>query len=312
MHFAMILVLAVFVVACSGGDAAATPPAIETAPATETPPATETASASPSPTETDEQSPIESERPTETPQAAIAADTVVVTTVENLSVRREPGTGSERYGLLPLGTVAFVLAGPEQIGDIPWYRIAGMGLPYASGCPTTPPDQPISCPAFQGWVAGANDAGDSWLTPTEPEPCPEPTLTAMSEMGFTWRLVCWADVPITFEAWWPEIPEDAGLGGFCPAADEPGGFLYCQNINYNGLAASPDEGFVDRLALSIDPASGVEMPERGQWVRVTGEFGHPAARACADLADAEWEDSHGAVFACRRQFVPTSVEPLGS
>lgn len=148
--------------------------------------------------------------------------------------------------------------------------------------------------------------------PERPEPCPEPDIRTISEAGFTWRLVCWTDEPITLEAWWPEIPDDAGLGGLCPPVDEPGGFLYCQNINYNGLSASPQEGFVGRLALSIDPASGLEMPERGQWVRVTGSFDHPAAAACADLADPEWEDSHGAVFACRRQFVPTSIEALGS
>lgn len=117
----------------------------------------------------------------------------------------------------------------------------------------------------------------------------------------------------TFEAWWPEIPDDAGPGGAC-GYHLPGGFLYCQGINYNGLSASPEEGFSGsgRLAVSIDPASGVSMPERGQWIRVTGQFDHPAASHCAnpDLLDQD-EDPDSAVFGCRLQFVPASVEPLG-
>lgn len=303
----LVLVLGFVLAACSAGTGATPSPAAPT----ETP-------SSPTPSPTDAPSPTPSEEPTPTeeptpePETAIRPDSVVETIVEGLTVRREPGTGGERLGFLSLGTVAFVLAGPQQVEGLPWYRVAGMGLPYESGCVTTPANQPIACPAFQGWVAGASESGDPWLAPSDPEPCPEPDIRTISEAGFTWRLVCWTDEPITLEAWWPEIPDDAGLGGLCPPVDEPGGFLYCQNINYNGLSASPQEGFVGRLALSIDPASGLEMPERGQWVRVTGSFDHPAAAACADLADPEWEDSHGAVFACRRQFVPTSIEALGS
>ena len=97
----------------------------------------------------------------------------------------------------------------------------------------------------------------------------------------------------------------------CPESGHASGFLHCQNINYNGLIASADEGFMTRLALSIDPASGLAMPERGQWIRVTGSFDHPAAAGCADLAF-EWEDSYGAVLRCRLEFVPTAIEALGS
>ena len=308
----VVLVLAAVLTACSAGAASdATPPPAETP----------TASPSPTPSVEPTPSPSPSVDPSPTPEAEetpspvtgdIPADTVVETIVEGLTVRRDAGTSGERIGFLPLGTMAFVLAGPQEVDGTPWYRISGMGVPYASGCITVPAHAPLECPAFQGWVAGANEAGDPWIAPADHEPCPEADLRTMSEMGFTWRLVCWADEPITFEAWWPEIPDDAGLGGRCDAIDQPGGFLYCQNINYNGLSASPQEGFVTRLALSIDPASGLEMPERGQWIRVTGGFDHPAAQACADLPEPEWEDAYGAVFACRREFVPTSIEALGS
>jgi hypothetical protein len=261
---------------------------------------------------TESAGPATSEAPTSSPDAAIPIDTVVATTVEGLSVRRAAGTAGERMGFVSLGTVAYVLEGPTAVDGMPWYRITGLGLPYASGCVTTPPDEPISCPAFHGWVAGANEAGDPWLAQTDPGDCPEPTIESISEWGFTWRLICWADEPVTFDAWWPEIPEDAGLGGVCPQEGEPGGFVYCQHINYNGLSASPDEGFfVNRISLSIDPASEVVMPERGQWIRVTGQFDHPAADACAGLAAGD-EDPDLAEFSCRLQFVPTVVEPLGT
>jgi hypothetical protein len=187
-----------------------------------------------------------------------------------------------------------------------------MGLPYGSGCVTTPPFAPIACPAFHGWVAGASQAGDPWIVASDPLSCGTPDIRTISEAGFTMRLVCWADAPITFEAYWPEIPDDAGLGGMCPVAGEPSGYLYCQNINYNQVSAGPQEGFVSRLGLSIDPDSGLSMPERGQWIRVTGTFDHPDAEACASLADPQYEDEHGAVFYCRYQFVPTAIEALGS
>ena len=252
-----------------------------------------------------------SAEPTAQPSALIRPDTVVATIVEGLSVRRSPGTEGQLMGHLELGTTAFVLAGPTDVDGVPWYSVTGMGLPYLSGCMTMPPDQPITCPAFQGWVAGANEAADPWLEPTDPGACPEPTIRGISEAGFTWRLVCWADQPITFDAWWPEIPEGAGLGGICLNQDEPGGFLFCQHVNYNGLTASPDEGFAARLSLSIDPASGVTMPARGQSVRVTGRFDHAAADECAAFAGPN-DDPLAVVFTCRLQFVPTSVEALGS
>jgi hypothetical protein len=247
--------------------------------------------------------------PTPSAAAAIQIDSVVATAVEALSLRRTPGTDGERIGFLAAATVAYVLEGPTELDGVPWYRITGLGLPYASGCAMSPPDQPISCPAFHGWVAGANAAGDPWLAPADPGDCSEPTIESISEHGFTWRLICWADEPITFDAWWPEIPDDAGLGGICPEEGEPGAFLYCQHVNYNGLSASPDEGFVNRISLSIEPGSGVAMPERGQWIRVIGQFDHPSANECAELAGDD-EDPEAAVFGCRLQFVPTSVQSL--
>ena len=190
----MVLVAIVGIVAagCSAGGSGS--PASS---ATALPSPSSSRTVEPAPSATETTPPTMSEAPSPTMEAIIAIDTVVATTVEDLSVRRTPGTGGERIGFLSLGTVAYVLEGPIDVDGVPWSRIIGLGLPYASGCVTTPPDQPISCPAFHGWVAAANDAGDPWLAPTDPGDCPQPTIESISESGFTWRLICWADEDIT-------------------------------------------------------------------------------------------------------------------
>jgi hypothetical protein len=128
----------------------------------------------------------------------------------------------------------------------------------------------------------------------------------MSGMQSTLRLVCFDADDMSFDAWWPELPDDAGLGSACPASDTEVGWLVCQNTNSNLLAASEEEP-AGRLPISIDPDSGVTMPERGQWVEVTGHFDDPAAQDCGAASDAMETDPGELVFNCRLQFVPTAV-----
>ena len=233
---------------------------------------------------------------------------VVVTTVDRLSLREGPGTDANRIALLSVGTVGYVIEGPTSIDGWLWYRLSGMGLPFGTGCLAPPPDGTWSCPAFAGWVRMAGDDGQAWLAPTEVD-CPRATLQSITAVGSTYRLVCWKRNDISFDAWWPELPDNAGLGGTCAVGEAA--FLYCQNINYNGLTVAPRDGFEEqRLFLSIDPATGVQMPKRGQWIHVTGAFDHPAAAACADLAEGD-EDPAIVVLRCRLQFVPSEVIPRG-
>jgi hypothetical protein len=253
--------------------------------------------------------------PSPTPSAhpsSPGADFVLVKTiVERLSVRRGPGTDSERIGFLPLGSVGLVLSGPVDIGGVPWYQLTGMGLSNATGCLAPPPDQTIDCPGWHGWVAGADAAGAIWLEPAAPS-CPQRPLTieTISETQPGLRLVCWSGQELTFRAWWPIIPAGAGLGGACGEIDLAVGWLLCQNINYNRLAANEAEGWSERLYLSVDPNSGVTMPERGQWVEVVGHFDDPAASLCAEGAQARDEDPAVTVFWCQVQFAPRSVAPV--
>jgi hypothetical protein len=90
------------------------------------------------------------------------------------------------------------------------------------------------------------------------------------------------------------------------------GWLVCQTGNVNGLVISESAGFIGfGMRISIDPASGVTMPPRGQWVEVVGHLDDPAARDCAPVAGMDGEqDPLRVVLTCRTEFVPESVTPV--
>jgi hypothetical protein len=93
------------------------------------------------------------------------------------------------------------------------------------------------------------------------------------------------------------------------ASDTDVGWLVCPSGN--GLGADDSESG-DRLTVSVDPASGVEMPERGQWVEVTGHFDDPAAQRCGEVAEQMSSDAGSLVFNCRLQFVLSEVTPTSA
>jgi len=120
------------------------------------------------------------------------------------------------------------------------------------------------------------------------------------------RLACYGSTPIRVRGYFPQIPADAGLGGACGPAS-PVSWLICQNINYNGLVASESAGFSSPwLKVTINPATGVTMPPRGQWVEVVGHLDDPAARNCAPSTMRVFGD----VLTCRTDFVVESVSPV--
>jgi hypothetical protein len=124
------------------------------------------------------------------------------------------------------------------------------------------------------------------------------------------RLACFGSDPFTFRGWWPEIPDDAGLGGACASEEEPSGWLLCQNINYNGIVVDDTQEFGGLgVNVSIDPASGVSMPDRGTWVEVTVHLDDPAAQGCdeAALAHGGTDPPESYVLFCRGQMVVESV-----
>ncbi len=276
------------------------------------------ASTSPSPnpsTSADVPSPSASTSSTTSPDlASIAHDSVVETTVERLSLRGGPSTDAERLGSLALGTVAFVVDGPVEADGFTWYQVSGLGLPPNSGC-AFPETEPINCPAWFGWVAGHAPNGDPWLASHALE-CPQAPLDAETVIlgrSNIERLACFGADRFTFRAFWPKIPDDAGLGGACTADSEPSGWLLCQNINYNYIASAESADFGIGVTVSIDPTSGVAMPPRGTWIELTAHLDDPAAQACDEAAQsAGWTDYDPAavVLGCRAELVVEAVQPV--
>ena len=242
-------------------------------------------------------------------------DAIVAIAVEALTLRETAGLEGDAVWLLPEGTLGFVIDGPVEADGLAWYELSGMGLPYASGCITPEPGGLLeACPAWLGWVAAVAEDGTAYLAPAAPPQCPEPpfTIESLSEMQSTLRLICFDAEPMTFRAWWPEEPDDVGQGGAaCPAADTELAWLVCHNTSDNGLNADPSEPG-RRLTASIDPASAVEMPDRGQWVEVTGHFDDPAAQGCGDVAELIGSDQGAVVFDCRLQLVLSAVAPTAA
>jgi hypothetical protein len=244
----------------------------------------------------------------------IASDDVVVLAANLLTLRSEPGLGGTAIWVLPEGQPAFVIDGPQEADGLPWYQLSGLGLPYGSGCITPEPGGVLECPAWLGWVAGAGADGSPWLAEAGPDlvNCPEGphTIVTLSELAYTMRLICFDREEFRFRAWWPAEP-DGPTGESCAAAETDIGWLVCQNLNANALAATPDES-AGRLVVSIDPASGISMPSRGQWIEIVGHFDDPSAEDCAEAAGLVDSDPGAEVFTCRLQFVATGAEPTSA
>lgn len=252
-----------------------------------------------------------SEAPAPTP-VPIGLDTIVATTVDRLSVRAAPGVSEAKRGSLELGATSFVVGGPAEADGFRWYLLSTLGLPPNTGCAGTFETDPYNCPAWFGWVAAASEAGEPWLLPSDPG-CPSPPFTAealiLARTDLE-RLACQGAEPFTFRAWYPEIPPDALLGGACPAAEQPSGWLVCQGINYNQVTISETEGFGGiGVRISIDPASGLSMPPRGTWVEVRVHLDDAASQGCDEAEAATGSESipEQVVVTCRGQMVLESA-----
>lgn len=259
--------------------------------------------------------------PEPTPSSSPAADTITVdhlakSTVDGLAVRAKAGTTGTQLGTINTGALAFVVAGPVSADGYTWYQVSAIGLPPNAGCEPPVQTSPFSCPDWLGWVAAGQPGGQAWLEATT-QPCPSSPMNLEALIGESAagprtglaRLACYGSSPVRIRGWWPKIPPDAGLGGTCPAKPTIS-WLQCGSLNYNGLVVSESAGFGGLgMAFDIDPASGVRMPPRGQWVEVVAHLDDAAARDCAPLGGGE-QDPVKVVLTCRSAFVTESVSPV--
>ena len=249
----------------------------------------------------------------------IVIDSLVRSTVDALRVRAEPTTAGDALGTINEGQLGFVVAGPVSADGYAWYQLSALGLPPNAGCEPPVRTNPFTCPDWLGWVAAGQPAGQAWLETTT-LPCPAWPMNLEALLGdqappgprtALELLACYRSTPIRFRAWWPEMPPDAGLGGTCGALVPPNPmWLMCQNLYYNGLVISESAGFEGvGLQISINPASGVRMPPRGQWVEVEAHLDDLAARDCVPLGGGE-QDPVKVVLRCRSELVADSVNPV--
>ncbi len=245
----------------------------------------------------------------------ILIDGLAKSTVDGLRVRATPGTAGAQLGTIDTGQLAFVVAGPVSADGYAWYQLAAAQPQPNAGCTFPVQTTPFNCPAWLGWVAAGQPGGQPWLEATS-LPCPASPMNAEvlinepTPLGYRTaleRLACYGSSSIRVRGWFPKIPDNAGLGGTCGPAS-PVSWLVCQNINYDGLVASESAGFTSAwLKVTINPATGMTMPARGQWVEVVGHFDDPAARNCTPTTE---QSSFGDVLTCRGEFVAESVTPV--
>jgi hypothetical protein len=248
--------------------------------------------------------------PSEDPEAspapiAIAIDGLARTSVIGLRLRDAPGLDGRDLGTLAEGAVSYVVDGPVTADGYAWYLLSGLGLPQASGCATVKTD-PWECPAWFGWAAAGSSA-DAWLEPGTTD-CPTWSSDRLTDEMISLQriayLACYAGGSLSTVAYFPVIPDDAGLGGACRDVPEALSWIGC-NLGYTQVVTDEQGAMLGPgLVLAVDPAS-VEMPDRGQWVRITGRYDHAAAQDCT-----YGEQPALSTLYCRAEFVVESAEPV--
>lgn len=271
------------------------------------------ASASPSaatPSVSEAPSPSAAASP-DAPEGTVEVGALARTTVERLRIREEPGLEGASLGTLAESEVGYVLAGPVPADGYDWYLLSALSLPQASGCITPIDTDPYNCPTWLGWAAARGPDGDPWLVAGTID-CPlwpSPLMTADFVFGVQRYayLACFGDEERSVVGFYPEFPENGGLGGACADVPDELAWIGC-NLGYEHVVFDPATGFFGPgLVLTIEPASGVQLPGRGQWIEVTGQYDHPAAQQCT------WGDPPEAtVLLCRAQFVVASARAVSA
>lgn len=244
--------------------------------------------------------------PTAVAHDAFDLNTIVVARV-GVQVRQEPGTAGAVLGSLPDGALSMVVEGPVSADGLPWYRVHALGLPRDTGCTGPPETDPFNCPGWFGWAAAADADGEAALV-EDVSSCPRWDGRVTDELlfghGFLAYLACFGGETRSLTGYYPVIPDDAGLGGVCESPDDIA-WLAC-NPGYEKLTRDAEQDFFSP-GLEVVVAPGVEMPERGQLIEVTGHYDDPAASACAF-----GDDPDRKVLACRAQFVVTDARAIDS
>jgi hypothetical protein len=243
-------------------------------------------------------------------EVALAVDCFARVTVDALKLRTGPGLDAPQVlegvtdgppNEVVIGRAngrdqVYIADGPVQADSLAWYQVGVMNNE----------NEQATDPLYVGWVA-SGDLTDPWLIPEDPCPPAGPVeladvIFARFETAWAIHLGCFRDQVLTLRGWFPILPSDFEIpydtDGSCFA--EPA-FLMCGSWNKDIRPGARDffDRSTERLNFTIDPAAGAELPERGQWIEITGAFDHPAAHECGPDA--------GSILPCRAVFVVTDI-----
>lgn len=200
-----------------------------------------------------------------------------------------------RLGLARGYKHVFVVDGPVPADGLAWYQVAAMNTEFEGSV----------APLFVGWVA-RGDGTDEWLVPEDP--CPPGGAVELADLLYAqfdtpWAIYvgCFRDQVFALRGWFPlldsEFESQYDVDGSCFA--EPA-FLVCGPSNKDIRVIEmtyADPRNRERLNFTFDPAAGVELPARGQWIEITGAFDHPASQQCGP--------DPASILICRAVFVVT-------
>ena len=295
-----------FLASCSG-PAASTPAEA----ASQDPSARPSSAATPSLEATPARTPEASATPAATPSPSLVAGPATVA-VNQLRVRTAPG--------LSAPPVTFPYADNNAVFDVQLELFEGMPIWLLDEAPVTRDGLEWRQIAVNnilyndgsilvGWVAKAAADGSAWLVPFSHD-CPvivdanidQPAFEDLRLMSIV-GLACFGGRSLAFVAYWPELPEGAGLGGLC-LGPEPR-WLLCTNIHYAHVNVTGDTSWAFPVYA---PGDGPEalLGQRGQWHLLTGHFDDPAARECETHGELSGE---AAELFCRTRFVLESAQP---
>ena len=238
--------------------------------ADESPGLSPSASAAPSASAEDNPSPSASadDRPSASPTPATVAIIpnlgIAEVTTDALNLRAAANQSSESLAMLEPGRRLFIIGQPTDAGDLRWYRVA----PFddAEGCES-------GC-GLLGFVATPMSASeDAWIEEVDVS-CPTSPMTAQQIGALVplEALHCYGNNEIVVTG----TVDNPIHGPYSPLVYTPGWLNY-ENIQYLQHAGW--------MSYRPHPSAGLEMPERGEVVRVTGHFEDPAATDCRVTVD---------------------------
>ena len=248
---------------------------------------------------TDAGSPTPSASPTPAAAAVIPNRAIALVATDDLNMRATASDAATSLGALARGRELFVIGEPTEADEMRWYRVATLDDP---GCTD-------ACEQLIGFVATpVAEEDDAWIEETGVE-CPSSPMTDEEIGGLhpLERLHCYGRSEIVVEGTVDHPSGDyAGPYAWSPEwLAHPFTPAFLLNEGRGGIGFRPH------------PDADLEVPARGDVVRVTGHFEDPAATTCRASADPSFEGDPPAplnaalvVLTCRASFVWTDYEVI--